>query len=283
MGRMNGRVAVVTGGASGIGEATVRLFLDEGAQGVVVGDLQREVGEELARELGPAVAFVHSDVSREDDVAILVDEAVNRYGRLDVMFNNAGFGGAFGPIDTISVDDFDLSIDVLLKSVYLGMKHAARVMKPQGHGSIVSTSSGAGLRTGSMPHLYATCKAAVIHLTRSVANELAEEQIRVNCVCPGFIVTPLGARRPLSKGRDSVTQRMDGERAARAAVVPLGRAGEAADVANAVLFLASDDSAWITGEALVVDGGVMTGPPWRDRAPWLREPSPITIYRPEGR
>lgn len=283
MGRMTGKIAVVTGGASGIGESTVRRFLDEGAAGVVIGDLQREVGAELASELGAAVTFVHCDVSREDDVAMLVDEAFDRHGQLDVMFNNAGFGGAFGPIDTISVEDFDLSIDVLLKSVYLGMKHAARVMKAQGFGSIVSTSSGAGLRTGSMPHLYATCKAAVIHLTRSVANELAEYNIRVNCVCPGFIVTPLGARRPLSKGRESVVERMAKEREARAAVVPLGRAGEAADVANAVLFLASDESEWITGDALVIDGGVMTGPPWRDRAPWLKEPSPITIYRPDRR
>ena len=113
MGRLEGRVAVVTGGASGIGEATVRRFLTEGARGVVIGDLQREVGESVALELGPRVSFVHCDVSREDDVARLVHRAVDEYGRLDVMFNNAGFGGAFGPVDTISEEDFDLTIDVL--------------------------------------------------------------------------------------------------------------------------------------------------------------------------
>ncbi|MET0829608.1 MAG: SDR family oxidoreductase [Microbacterium sp.] len=283
MKRLEGKVAVVTGGASGIGEASTRLFLEEGAAAVVVGDLQREIGLELAEELGPRVTFVHCDVSRESDVAGLVERAANDHGRLDIMFNNAGFGGAFGPIDSISEADFDLSIDVLLKSVFFGMKHAAKVMRKQVSGSIISTSSGAGLRTGSMPHLYATSKAAVIHLTKSVANELAEDNIRVNCVCPGFIVTPLGARRPLSKGRERVEQHMQREREERAAVVPLGRAGEAVDVARSVLFLASDESEWITGEALVVDGGVMTGPPWRDRSAWLTQPSPITIYRPEGR
>ena len=283
MGRMDGKVAVVTGGASGIGEATVRRFVQEGARAVVIGDLQHEVGEDLAAELGATVSVLHCDVTREADVAALVDSAVARFGRLDVMFNNAGFGGAVGPIDTMSVDDFDLTVDVLLKGAFLGMKHAARVMKPAGRGSIVSTSSGAGLRTGSMPHLYSTCKAAVIHLTRSVANELADDGIRVNCVCPGFVVTPLVARRALSRGREVVAERMEQERVARADTIPLRRAGEADDIARAVLFLASDDADWITGDALVVDGGALTGPPWRDHPRWMRESQHITLHRPEGR
>jgi NAD(P)-dependent dehydrogenase (short-subunit alcohol dehydrogenase family) len=289
MSRLDGKVAVVTGGASGIGKATARLFLAEGARGVVIGDMQRDVGESVVHELGPKALFVECDVSHEEAVSGLVRLATEEFGRIDVMFNNAGFGGASGPIDSISESDFNLTIDVLLKGVFFGMKHAAKAMKKQSTGgSIISTSSGAGIRTGTMPHLYATAKAAVIHLTKSVANELADAGIRVNCVCPGFVVTPAtvappGAQRPLSEIQEEIKSYMDQTREDRRSGVPLGRVGEAEDIASAVLFFASDESNWITGEALLIDGGAMTGPPWRDRPTWITQPSPITLYRPEDR
>src|SRR3989454_2107970 len=173
MERLRGKVALITGGASGIGEATVRLFVDEGAS-VVLADLQDERGRSVAKDAGPRAVYVHADVSREADVAAMVDETVRRFGRLDCLFNNAGFAGVHGPIDEIGVEGFDATIAVLLRGVFLGMKHPAPVMKRQGTGSIISTASVARLHTGLGPHIYSAAKAAVIHLTRSVAMELGE-------------------------------------------------------------------------------------------------------------
>ena len=207
-GRLEGKVAVITGGASGIGAATAALFVDEGAR-VVIGDMQADVGEETAGRLGANCAFQPCDVSKEADVAALVEAATSRWGRLDAIYNNAGFGGALGPIESLSEDDIDITFDVLLKGVIFGMKYAAPVMKAQESGSIISTASVAGLTTGYGPHLYNVAKAAVIHLTRSVANELAEQNIRVNCICPGFIATPLAANAPIgTSGRDAAEARI---------------------------------------------------------------------------
>jgi NAD(P)-dependent dehydrogenase (short-subunit alcohol dehydrogenase family) len=282
-GRLDGKVAVITGGASGIGAATAELFVAEGAR-VVIGDLQPEVGEETAGRLGEGCAFLPCDVSKEDEVAALVEEATGRWGRLDVMYNNAGFGGAIGPIDTISADDFDLTFDVLLKGVFFGMKHAAKVMKAQRSGSIVSTASVAGLQAGYGAHLYNVAKAGVIHLTRTVANELAEWDVRVTCVCPGFIATPLAAGKPISaSGREAAEQRVQRMRDAGENAQPMHRVGEASDIAKAVLFLASDDSEWVTGTEIVVDGGFRTGRPWRKQPSWMTEPHPIKLYRPADR
>jgi NAD(P)-dependent dehydrogenase (short-subunit alcohol dehydrogenase family) len=166
--RLADRVAIITGGASGIGAATVRLFAAEGAR-VLVADMQEDRGKQLAESLGESVAFRRVDVTREDDVKGAVEQSVDRWGRLDVMFNNAGFGGALGPIEGTTVEDFDLTFDVLVKGPFLGIKHAAPVMKRQRSGVILSTASVAGLQTGYSPHLYSVAKAAVIHLTRSVA------------------------------------------------------------------------------------------------------------------
>ena len=195
MKRLEGQTAIVTGGASGIGAATVRLFVAEGAR-VLIADMQEDRGEELAESLGDGAAFRRVDVSVEEDVAGAVQDAKQRFGRVDCMFNNAGFGGALGPIVSTTVEDFDITFDVLVKGVFLGIKHAALVMKEQGSGSIVSTASVAGLQAGYSPHLYSVAKAAVIHMTRSVALELGESGIRVNCICPGIIATPLAAGRP---------------------------------------------------------------------------------------
>ena len=274
MSDFEGRVALVTGGASGIGAATVQAFAERGAH-VVVADLQEERGEALANEVGGS--FQRVDVTVEEDVSAAVDAAVARYGRLDVMFNNAGFGGALGPIDETSESDYDITMDVLVKGVFFGIKHAARVMKTQESGSIVNTGSVAGLNAGYSPHLYAAAKAAVIHLTRSTAVEMAEWNVRVNCVCPGFIATPLAA------GLDADEEQMARFRETNANAQPLHRVGEPSDIADAVVFLSSDEAAFITGHAQVVDGGAMLGRPWRKQASWVKRTRPITVYRPPGR
>ncbi|MGD9750767.1 MAG: SDR family NAD(P)-dependent oxidoreductase [Acidimicrobiia bacterium] len=277
MGRLDGKVAAITGGASGIGAGTVRRFVEEGAK-VLIADLDADKGEALAAELGGATAFLRTDVSKEEDVAAMIAEATDRFGRLDVLFNNAGFGGALGPVSSTSVEDYDLTMDVLLKSVFLGMKHASPVMTAQGSGSIISTASVAGIRVGYAPHLYSVAKCAVIHLTKSVALELGEQGIRVNAICPGFIATPLAAGRP-----DASESQIEQLRAAGASSQVLGRVGEPRDIANMALFLASDESEWITGREFVVDGGFEAGPPWSRWPKFARMEKPIRHHRPPGR
>jgi NAD(P)-dependent dehydrogenase (short-subunit alcohol dehydrogenase family) len=277
MRRLEGRTAIITGGASGIGAASVRLFAEEGAR-VLIADTQRERGEALARAIGDRAAFRAVDVTREADVKGAVDEVVARWGRLDCIYNNAGFGGALGPIEQTSVEDFDITFDVLVKGVFLGMKHAAPVMKAQRSGSILRTASVAGLQTGHSPHLYSVAKAAVIHLTRSVALELGEYGIRVNCICPGIIATPLAAGRPSvsDAGLEKMKQALGKSQ-------PLGRIGDPEDIARAALWLASDESSFVTGHAQVVDGGAFAGRPWSRQGEWITTPRPIKMYRPEGR
>ena len=277
MTRLEGQVAIITGGASGIGAATVRLFVAEGAR-VLIADTQEDRGKELAESLGAAAAFRRVDVTLEEDVRGVVDEAADRWGRLDCMYNNAGFGGALGPIESTTVEDFDITFDVLVKGVFLGIKHAARVMRPQGKGSIISTASVAGLQTGYSPHLYSVAKAAVIHLTRSVALELGEAGIRVNCICPGIIATPLAAGRTNATEEQLVKLRKS---LGRSQV--LGRIGDPEDIAQAALWLASDESSFVTGAAQVVDGGAFAGRPWSKQGDWITQARPIRMYRPAGR
>lgn len=264
MGRLEGQVAVITGGASGIGEATVRLFVEEGAR-VVIADIQDEKGEALASSLGEAAVYRHTDVSQEADVQAAVNLAVSAFGRLDCMFNNAGILGTVGPIAEIPLDEYEQTMAVLLRSVFLGIKHAAAVMQPQGRGSIISTSSIAGIVAGDGPHVYATAKAAVIHLTRSTAIELAESGIRVNVICPGGIVTPL-----VTQGVPDAQQAVEMARAALRNFQPIHRAGEPEDIARAALWLASDESSFVTGHALVVDGGAILGRQWSQQPPPFR-------------
>lgn len=276
-GRLAGRTAIVTGGSSGIGAATCRRFVDEGAH-VLIADLQEDLGSALADELGESAAFLKVDVTREPDIEAAVDEAVSRWGSLDVMYNNAGFGGALGPIDTTSVEDYDITFDVLVKGVFLGIKHAARAMKPQGAGSIISTASVAGLQAGWSPHLYSVAKAAVIHLTRTVALELGADGIRVNCICPGIIATPLAAGRP-----NVTDEQLEKFKGALGRTQVLGRVGNPDDIAQAALWLASDDSSFTTGEAMVVDGGANAGRPWAKQGEWITEKREIRMYRPPDR
>ena len=277
MSRLEGRTAIITGGASGIGAASVRLFVEEGAR-VLIADTQQERGEALAKELGDAAAFVKVDVTRESDVQGAVEGALKRWDRLDCIYNNAGFGGALGPIEQTTVDEFDMTFDVLVKGVFLGIKHAAPAMRRNGGGSIISTASVAGLKTGESPHLYSVAKAAVVHLTKSVALELGQDRIRVNCICPGIVATPLAAGRP-DVSDDELSKLSHVLRNAQA----IGRVGQPEDIARAALWLASDESSWVTGTAQVVDGGANAGRPWRRQADWITRKREIKLYRPEGR
>jgi NAD(P)-dependent dehydrogenase (short-subunit alcohol dehydrogenase family) len=277
MGQLDDKVAVITGGASGIGAGTVRRFVDEGAK-VLITDLDEEKGNALADELGDNTAFFRTDVSKEEDVAAMIAEATDRWGSLDCLYNNAGFGGALGPIASTTVEDYDLTMDVLLKSVFLGMKHAAPVMTEQGSGSIISTASVAGIRVGYAPHLYSVAKCAVIHLTKTVALELGEHNVRVNAICPGFIATPLAAGRP-DADESQIQQMRDAGQNSQV----LGRVGEPTDIANMALFLASDESAWMTGQEFVVDGGFEAGRPWSKWPKFARMERPIRHHRPPDR
>jgi NAD(P)-dependent dehydrogenase (short-subunit alcohol dehydrogenase family) len=257
MARLDGKVAVITGGVSGIGRACVQLFVEEGAQ-VVIADIMDDRGQALADELGPNAAYLHVDVSREEDVKAAVDLAVERFGGLHCMFNNAGIGGAGGPIDLIPAIGFDITIAVLFRSVFFGMKHAAPVMKQQGSGSIISTASIAGLRTGFGGHFYSACKAAVIHMTRSVAMELGPFGIRVNTICPGGIVTSIFGRA-LGMEQDAAEGLYEGLQEIFKGAQAIGRAGLPEDIAKAAVWLASDDSSFVSGTAIPVDGAVPDG------------------------
>jgi NAD(P)-dependent dehydrogenase (short-subunit alcohol dehydrogenase family) len=260
LGKLDGKVAVITGGASGIGAAAVRLFVEEGCR-VVIADVQDDRGTGLADELGKSAAYLHADVSQESDVSGAIAHALSRFGRLDCLYNNAGFGGVSGPIAEIPVDGYDHTMGVLLRAVFLGMKHAAPIMQRQGSGSIVSTASVAGLQAGYGPHVYSAAKAAVVHLTRSVAMELGESGVRVNCICPGGIATPIFGQAVGASGAeaDRVAETM---KTLLATFQPLQRAGLPEDIARAALWLASDDSSFVNGHALIVDGGLIGGRMW---------------------
>ncbi len=276
MGQLDGKVALITGGASGIGEATARLFVDHGAR-VVIADMQQERGSQVAASLGKQAHFQRTEVTREEEVRAAVERACGEFGRLDCIFNNAGFGGALGPVEDIPEAEWDLTFQVLVRGVFLGMKYASPVMKRQGSGSIINTASVAGLLAGYGPHAYSAAKAAVIQLTRSVAMELAEQRVRVNCICPGFIATPLAANAV--GGPAEAVERM---KPALAGAQPIPRAGVPDDIAQMALWLASDASSFVTGQALVVDGGVASGRRWSEQPDFFRQHRPIKVYRPEG-
>jgi NAD(P)-dependent dehydrogenase (short-subunit alcohol dehydrogenase family) len=262
MGRLDGKVAIVTGGASGIGEASVNLFAAEGAQ-VIAADVENERGRRIEMKHMGRVVYLHADVSLEEDVRSIVKAAIDSWGRLDVMFNNAGIVGAVGPIEGVSVEDFDRTIRVNLRGVFLGIKYAASVMRKQGSGSIINTASTAALQAGFGNHIYSASKAGILQISRSVAMELGESGIRVNCVSPGYIPTPMiGIARNLT--RDQAEAKLHIIEAAFRESQPLPGPIMPIDVAMAALFLASDDSRFINGQNIVVDGGVTGGKMWRD-------------------
>ncbi len=258
MGRLDGKVAVITGGASGIGAGTVRRFVEEGAR-CVIADIQDDAGRALAAELGESTVFHHTDVTSEDDVAAAVALATDRFGRIDCMFNNAGIVGAIGSITQTTYEAWNETVAVLLSSVFLGMKHAGAAMVAQrmssgsGAGSIISTSSTAGILGGLGPHVYTAAKHGVIGLTKSVANELAPHGIRVNAISPGNTATSMTASVIAGDHTD-----VDAAARKIGAGSPLGYAGLPIDIANAALYLASDESRYVTGHTLVVDAGQTT-------------------------
>jgi NAD(P)-dependent dehydrogenase (short-subunit alcohol dehydrogenase family) len=248
-GRLRGKVAVITGAASGIGAETARLFVANGAR-VVVADFQEEAGRKVAAQLGESARFARCDVTKEADVAAAVDLAVSAFGQLDVMINNAGIVGAVGPIATTSAEAWDATVAVLLRGVFLGMKHASRVMSPRKTGSIVSIASTAGVVGGLGPHAYTAAKHGVVGLTKSVASELAPLGIRVNAVAPGNTVTAMTSA--VITGNPDDTAKTEAQIAKGSA---LGIAGMPSDIAHALLYLASDEARYVTAHTLVVDAG----------------------------
>ena len=244
------------------------------AQGcrVALGDIQEEAGRAVADELGDAAVFTRCDVTAEADVANLVDTAVSAFGQLDVMFNNAGIVGAVGPIDSTPAQEWKATLDILLNGVFYGVKHAARVMKPQGSGAIVSMSSTAGILGGLGPHTYTAAKHAVVGLTKSAGAELCRFGIRVNCISPAGMATPMVAN--VTTGDPAAIE--ETKRSLAAASPLKGRPGLAEDVANAALWLASDESGYTNGHTLTTDAGMTTGsspnPPAFDQyQPMIRE------------
>ncbi len=246
-GELADKVAIVTGGASGIGQATAELFVEEGAS-VVIADVDTDAGDEVASKLGSAAAFLRTDVSSADDVQATADFAVERFGGLHVMVNNAGIGGSPHRFLKDDFRDFNRVMAVNLLGVMLGSQRAARHMATHGGGAIINVTSIAGINAGAGFTTYRATKAAVIHFTKSLAIELAEHGIRANCIAPAHIATPINANYDVPQ----IVRLMQ----------PLQRQGRPRDVANAVLYLASERSAQVTGVVLPVDGGTTVGRPY---------------------
>ncbi len=248
MGRLDGKVAIVTGGASGIGAATARRFVAEGAR-VVIADLNDDGGQGVARALGAAAVFRHTDVGVLADLEATVAFTVERFGGLDVMHNNAAMSGG-GYVSEIEPEIWEQSLRVMLTGVFYGMRAALPALVARGGGSIISTSSVEGFYGEMMAAPYCTAKAGVVNLTRTVALEYGRRNVRANCICPGAVDTPMLAL--LSQ----VGRRSREDLAAQHAI---GRLLRPEEIANVALFLASDESSAITGAAIVADGGLTCG------------------------
>jgi NAD(P)-dependent dehydrogenase (short-subunit alcohol dehydrogenase family) len=253
-GRLEGKVAVITGATSGIGEATARVFVREGARVVITGRSEQR-GNALAAELGQAAIFQRADVMHEAQIAAVIDGAVERFGKLDCLFNNAG-AATPGEIDTITEEQFDYGMKLLVGSVIFGIKHAARVMDTGG--AIINNSSIAAHRLGQGGMLYSAAKAAVSHITRTAGAKLGPQGIRVNAISPGAIATPIfwgGSAQAQTLSAEDNARKLAKLEGNLAKATPLPRAGIADDIAHAALFLASDEGSFVNSHDLVVDGG----------------------------
>lgn len=260
---LEGKVAVITGGTSGIGARTAEVFVTNGAKVVIAGRRQ-DRGAKIAQKLGDAASFIRTEVCGESDVKAMIDHAVDRFGRLDCLMNNAGRSSQYAAIADVDLEQFDAVIAVHLRAVLAGMKYAVRVMLVQGTGSIIDVASVNGIRAGLGGHYYSAAKAASIHLTRCAAVELGEKGIRVNSISPGMIATGAFGKY-LGMQPDEADDNPEYAEAAISSVLPrwqpLQYVGRVDDIAQAALFLASDASRFVTGHNLVVDGGISAGWP----------------------
>lgn len=266
--RFAGKRAVITGGASGIGLATALRLASEGAD-IWIGDIDEAGGRAVAETSNGRIHFQRTDVTKLGDIEALM-HAADAAGGLDIVFNNAGAGGSRDKIDAISADDWDGTLDLLLRSVAMGIRYAAPLMIKRGGGAIVNTASIAALQTGAAPTAYSVAKAGVLHLSKMAAADLAQHNIRVNAVCPGFITTNIFTSAMGIEGakRDAANQMIGG---IAQQAQPIARAGRPEDIAAAVAYLASDDAAFVTGTHIVVDGGMTIGPrhSWDPASPSL--------------
>lgn len=259
MGRLQGKVAVITGAASGIGRGTVDLFVKEGAK-VVAADIQDDKGARLVEDHGKAVRYLRCDVTNEDEIKAAIDLAQKDFGRLDCVFNNAGAATAGESAEIVTAESFDAVMHLHVRAAMFGIKHATPVMRARGGGSIISTASIAGLQVGYGPYLYSVAKAAIKHMTTIAAGELGPANIRVNCICPGLIATAIFGRA-IGMATQVADQTVQAIAEAGKMAQPIPKSGLPEDIAEAALFLASDGSRFVTGQALVVDGGMTLGRP----------------------
>jgi NAD(P)-dependent dehydrogenase (short-subunit alcohol dehydrogenase family) len=245
--RLENKVALITGGASGMGRVASKLFAEEGAR-VILTDLNDDAGQEVANGIGDAAVYVHADVSHEEDARSMVETAVERFGHLDVLYNNAGvMPGEDGSVDATSREIWDLVLDVNVKGVAFGCKYGIPAMIETGGGSVINVASFvAWMGAATSQTAYTASKGAVLSMTREIAVEYARKGIRCNALCPGPIETPM------------LMQLLSDEekRQRRFVHIPMGRLGQAEELAKAALFLASDDSSFMTGASMIVDGGV---------------------------
>lgn len=254
-GKLAGKVALITGGTSGIGEATAELFVKEGASVAITGR-SREKGQAIADRLGNACIMIEGDVMQEADIKAAIDKTMETFGGLDILFNNAG-GPTGGDLENITPEAIHYGVDLLFSSVVLGMKHAIPKLKEKG-GVIINNSSVAAIRAGQGEYLYSAVKAAVTHYSRLAGTELGQYNIRVNCISPGSIATPIfwgGSARANTLSADDNAKKMEKLQRNLINATPLTRPGLANDIAEAALFLASDAGSFVNCHDLVVDGG----------------------------
>ncbi|MEM6411198.1 MAG: SDR family oxidoreductase [Pseudomonadota bacterium] len=259
MSNLENKVAVITGAASGIGLASVETFVTAGAH-VVAADIQEETGKALEDRFGTdRVRFIRCDVTKADDLEATMQLAVEAFGGLDVLFNNAGRGGTMTGIEDLDIEGYDQAMDLLLKSVFIGTKLAIPHMKARDGGSIINTASVASISAGYGPITYSVAKKGVAYFSKLAAAELAKYKIRVNAVLPGFIATSIfGAS--LGMPQDAALQMSEMLAQKGGGMQPIGRVGQGTDIAEMVAFLASDKSTFITGGEFLVDGGITVGP-----------------------